>query len=121
MKMISFCKKRIIPSLIVMFLLVILAVLSYLFIYLLVILGLDPKYSVSCGQMLFILLFVISVLLVVAGVRFCCSEVECEDNLEAVVIETSDDKETGPPAYEDVLQLEEKACPSFNQATRVGN
>ena len=42
-----------------------------------------------------------------------------QDNVEAAMDETTKDIDDDPPAYVDVLDQEEKTCPSYNQAINV--
>ena len=42
-----------------------------------------------------------------------------EDNVEAAMNETTNGIEDDPPGYDDVLDQDEKSCPSYNQAINV--
>ena len=81
---------------------------SYLFTYMLENLGLESKTSTFSGQIMMIFITV----LLVAGARLCLEEDGRQDNLEAAMEETTENIENNPPAYDDVLGLEEKICPS---------
>ena len=117
--MITSCKNftfQILSFLLILVLVIVSMVLYYLFSYFLTYLretlGLDPQTSTSLGQMLIIVI----ILLLAAGVRLCIDEDGSQDNLEAAMDETTEDIENNPPAYDDVLDKEEKTCPFYSQA-----
>ena len=66
-------------------------------------------------------MIMVIILLLAAGVRLCLEEYGRQDNLEAAMDETTEDIENNPPPYDDVLDQEEKTCPSYNQALNMGS
>ena len=117
MKMSNFCKTSSFSSLLILLLLMILLGLCYLFSYLLVTLGLDGQTSAFSGQMMFVVFF----LLLGTVVKVCNANHDCQDDIETGTNVTNEFTETeiDPPAYDDVLDDEEKTCPSYNQAVEM--
>ena len=110
--MITSCKNTIFhsPKMSVFVLLTTLLVLCYRFSCLLVTLGLDHKTSIFTGQVM----FGVIILGIGAGVRRCGAVDGGEDNVEAAMNETTNGIEDDPPGYDDVLDQDEKSCPSYN-------
>ena len=88
--------------------------LCFLLSFLMVYLGVDPYTATFTGQVMFVA--VIFLLGTSMKVWMCkCDTVDDIETDDAEVYET----ETNLPTYDEVLDQEEKTCPSYNTALRM--
>ena len=83
--------------------------LCYLLSFVLATLGLDPLTSTSIGQ----IMFVADIFLLGTGLQVCKCKDDSREDIENV---DTDATNPDPPSYKDVLDQEEKNCPSYSQA-----